>query len=360
MGNSGSSTTTAPGTRPWDASSGVGGGAAAAQSLMLMGKVQLEGGGAPEEPVRIERVCSGVPYAEGFTDTKGNFSISLGQGPGAMPDASEAESRAVLNPSAPPRALSQAQLATCDLRAALRGYRSDVISLANRRSLDNPNIGTIFLHRLSNVGGLTISATTALAPKDARKAYEKALEDERKTKPEQAQKELEKAVEIYPRFAAAWFELGTMFEQRGAVDQARAAYDQSIAADSKYLQPYERECAIAYRAGKWQETADVSDRLLRLDPFDYPEAYNYNAAANVKLNRLDQAERSAREAVKLDTAHRDAGANYTLGYILAQKGNFSDAAQYLHAALEIDSQGPQAESVRKLLNEVERAQAQQH
>lgn len=47
------------------------------------------------------------------------------------------------------------------------------IHLGTRRALDNPDVGTIILHRPANVEGLTISAS-AVAAKDARKSYDKA------------------------------------------------------------------------------------------------------------------------------------------------------------------------------------------
>jgi len=333
---------------PWDNS----------RPVALMGKVQIAGAGSLEEPVRIERVCSGVAHSEGFTDPRGNFSISLGQDQTAMPDASEPPTQSTITPGMG-RVPTSAQLANCDLRAVLPGYRSDTIPLGNRRDLDNPNVGTIFLHRESNVEGLTISATTALAPKNARKAYDKGIEAAGKKKLDEAQKELEKSVAIYPKFAAAWFELGTIYEQRQHPDQASDAYSHSIAADPKYLRPYERLYVFAYRAEKWQECADLTDRILHLDPFDYPEAYYLNAVANLRLNHLDAAEKSARESVKLDTAHRDARANYTLGFILAQKGKYAEAAEFLRAYLTMEPQGKQADEVRKQLGEIEHA-AQAH
>jgi tetratricopeptide (TPR) repeat protein len=362
-GTSGSTTPTSGSRSGLDPSTGLAIPGQPAGPVSLMGKVQIEGGGALEEPVRIERVCSGVAHAEGFTDSRGDFSVTLGHEQAAMPDASETVSRATLNPSAQSRGLTAQQLTTCDLRASLPGYRSDIISLANRRYLDNPNVGTIFLHRLGNVDGMTISATTALAPKDARKAFEKALEAERKSKPDEAQKELEKAVDIYPRFAAAWFELGRLYEHRDHADKAREAYTQSLTTDSRYLRPYERLYAMAFKQGETQQVADITDRLLRLDPYDYPEAYYYNAVANLKLNHIDAAEKSAREAIKLDTAHRDAKSNYTLGYILAQKGNYAESAQYLRACLTMDPEGAHAAEIRKQLGEVERlaqSSASQH
>lgn len=330
--------------------------AGAWNATSILGKVQIADGTPLDAPVKIERVCAGVVHAEGYTDLKGNFSISLGTQDSGMPDASQI-SGPDTRLGADPGGLA---LANCELRASLTGYRSDVISLANRRSLDDPNVGTIFLHRMANVEGLTISATTALAPKDAKKAYEKALEALRKKKIDDAQKQLEKAVAIYPRFAAAWYQLGLLYEDRKDEDQASHAYRQSLEADSRYLRPCERLYVIAYNAGKWQEAADLSDRLLRLDPADYPEAYYFNAVANLRLNRLDAAEKSAREAVKLDTAHRDAKSYYTLGYILAQKGNYAEAAQNWRVYLAIEPDGKQAGQVRKDLADVERAAQARH
>ena len=50
----------------------------------------LEDGTAPTESVVIERVCSGAPHAEGYTDSKGYFSIQLGlKNNGVLQDASE-------------------------------------------------------------------------------------------------------------------------------------------------------------------------------------------------------------------------------------------------------------------------------
>jgi tetratricopeptide (TPR) repeat protein len=321
----------------------------ALHAVVLMGKVVIEGGGTPDAPVRIERVCGAAPRAEGFTDAKGNFSIMLGQEQSGIPDASETPSRG-----------SPSQLSGCELRALLPGYRSDAVSLSNR-NMGNPNVGTIFLHRVSNVAGLTTSATSDLAPKDARRAYRKALNAIKKNKLDEAQKLLQRAVAIYPKYAAAWCELGGLYERRNLTAEAREAYRQSIAADSKYINPYERLYLLAYREGKWQEAADTTDRVLRLNPFDFSDAYYYNAIANLRLNRLDAAEKSAREAVRLDASHQNGKAYYALGYILAQRRNYSEAAQNLKTYLAMAPAGKVSDDVRKQLGEIERsARAQTH
>ena len=58
-----------------------------------------------------------------------------------------------------------------------------------------PNdVGTITLHRMEQVEGFTISATSAAAPSKAKKDYEKGLDQAKKGKFEEAQHKFESAV----------------------------------------------------------------------------------------------------------------------------------------------------------------------
>ena len=102
----------------------------------------------------------------------------------------------------------------------LAGFRSEAVNLAGRRALDNPDVGTIVLRRLAKVEGFTFSGTTAFAPKDAKKAYEKGQQAAKKKKWPEAEENLQKAVENYPKFAAAWYELGSVYQQQSKLPQA--------------------------------------------------------------------------------------------------------------------------------------------
>jgi hypothetical protein len=170
--------------------------------IFLTGRVVLSDGSQLTEPVLIERVCMGNPHAEAYTDSKGRFSFQVGQGSTVLADASTRntpdypERNSRQNP--PGFEVRRPELWNCELRASLPGYRSDVINLAVHRYMDNPDVGTIILHRMANVEGLTISATNALAPKDARKAYDHGRQAERKEKLDEAIKDFNKAVGVYP------------------------------------------------------------------------------------------------------------------------------------------------------------------
>lgn len=329
--------------------------------VFLSGKVVLEDGTPPPEPVIIERVCNGQPRPEAYTDSKGRFSFQLGQNSALIADASTTSAAdwpgepgsSGSGPFARNRTFSERDLVGCELRASLPGYRSDVVPLAGRRLLDNPDVGTIVLRRLGSVEGVTISATTLSAPKDARKAFEKGMEAARKKKLDEARKHFEKAVELYPQYAAAWYELGFIHQQQNRPAQAREAYAKSLAADAKYTKPYLQLALLAAQDRNWQEVADTTDRLLRLNAFDYPQAYFINSVANFNLRKLDAAERSAREGIKLDAQNRIPKMRHLLGIILANRQEYAPAAELLRAYLPHAANPQEAELVRKQLAEIE-------
>ncbi len=85
---------------------------------------------------------------------------------------------------------------------------------------------------------------------------------------------------------------------------------------------------------KWQDAADLSERVMHFNSTDYASAYYLNAMANLHLGNLDQAEKSAREAIRLDSARRNPRTSYVLGLVLAEKRQFKQAAELLNAYLQ--------------------------
>ncbi len=247
----------------------------------------LSDGTAPADRVSIERVCPNQTVREGFTDSKGYFSIQIGANNGVFADASYDNAAGfggggggLMSSSQNGGGLAQSasggmysQLWGCELRAASPGFHSDTLDLGNRRPLDNPDVGTIYLTRMVKVEGYTTSAVLAAAPKDAKKAYEKGMNFVKKVKPDEAQTEFLKATDLYPKHAAAWFELGKLYEQRNHLDQARDAYHKANEVDPNYVNPYERLYLMALREAKWQDAADLTDKVLRLNPYEFSGAY---------------------------------------------------------------------------------------
>jgi len=349
----------------------------------VSGEVVLSDGSPLPGPVPIERICGIHVYRETFTDAHGVFGVELGQNQQAFTDASTdtpnkvnldtgrsdsdgtadsvAQAQAQLrkatnNPNASNPALANilAQptpnvLADCELRASLPGYHSQSIMLATRRGMDTADVGTIVLTYMGESKGSTLSVTSALAPRNAEKAFDKGVDLNHEGKYDQAQKELLKAVQIYPKFAEAWFELGSAYERGSKIPEAKDAYGRSVAVDPNFTQPYERLYLLASREQKWQEVAANTQQVLRLSPFQFPAAYYYDAVANLQLGNLDTAEKSARGATKLTGKKADPRSYYVLGLILGKKGDLAGAAEALQDFLENDTSGANKESAQRLL-----------
>ncbi|HSP67964.1 MAG TPA: tetratricopeptide repeat protein [Bryobacteraceae bacterium] len=318
------------------------------------------------EPVTIERVCSASSIRpEGYTDSKGHFSFNLGQNPGIFADASTSVFSDLTQPGgfntgnptdrggAFGGASQDSAYWDCELRARLPGYRSDTISLAGRRMLDSPDVGAIILYPMAKIQGLTASATSSQAPKDARKSYEKGLEAVKKNKPDQAEQEFRKAVGIYPRYAAAWLELGKALERREHKTEAREAYANALAADGKFVYPYQQLYQMALQEQNWKELVENTDQLLRLDPFEFPAAYYFNALGHLQMKEYEAAEKSAHQAVEADRRQTNPKTHYLLGAILVQKQDWTAAAQSFRAYLKAAPNASDKASVEKTLGQLD-------
>jgi len=326
------------------------------QPLFVSGRVVLDGGGALPEPVAIERICNGVSRREGYTDFKGQFQIQLGANVGFQ-DASEGDQSAA--PSNPARGTIRsgnrrlADLNSCEFRGVLAGFQSSSAALRYVGDDFQVDVGTIVLKRMGDVKGLTVSLTTMSAPKDARKAFEKAHKAAQENKPEEEEKELDKAVSLYPQFAAAWSMLGDLRKEHSQLEEARTAYRQALAADPQYVNPAFGLATIAVLEKNWEEAANMSAQAISLNAYAYPAAYFYNAAANFNLRKLDLAEQSARKYKTLDSRHDHPDVALLLSNLLVQKQDYAGAAQQIHEYLAIVPNAQNAEGLIKLAKQLE-------
>jgi len=161
-------------------------------------------------------------------------------------------------------------------------------------------------------------------------------------------------VEIYPKYAAAWYELGRIQQQGADIAQARQSFANAIAADAKFIGPYLSMAALEVKAENWAALAKVAGALLRLDAVDYPVVYLYDALANLNLGQTDAAEKSARAGEKLDAAHQYPALERVLARILERKKDYAAAAAHLRGYLMLAPQAEDAAKIKKDLAELER------
>ena len=300
----------------------------AARTFLVSGRVVLDDGTELTEPAAIQTICGRLRHTETYTDAHGNFNFGLG---GTTSDIAaaidDAGSSAIgsTSGSSPRR-----DWGDCRIQAVLAGFSSEEIELASRlETLQNTDLGRLPLHRLQRVEGTSISVTSALAPSSAKKALEKGREQEKKLKWNEAEQSFEKAVQIYPKYAVAWFELGRVQLHKNDAASAKRSFEQALEADPKYVNPYDGLAQLAMAARQWQAVIDITSKQLALNPVNFPVAYFFNGVANYYLHNFDAAEKSARQGLKNDEAHQVPKLPYLLAMVLTQKHDYEGASEYL-------------------------------
>ena len=323
--------------------------------LFISGKVLLAGGGVLSEPVAIERSCDGVLRREGYSDTKGQFSFQLASSNSfsTFQDASEGNANVAPRIPNPTTARTPTNLmGRCEFRAVLAGYQSSTVTLRADGGTWQIDLGTIYLKRLGNAPGTTISVTSMNAPKDAMHHYEKA-QKEMEEKPDDALKSLNKAVEKYPQFAAAWNLMGDINRKENKIDSARESYTRAIQADPQFVSPSYSMAMMAMQDKKWEEAIKYSDDVIRLDGAAFPVAYFFNAAAKYNLQQYAPAEESGKKFKAMDTQHLHPDICLLLSYIYARKPDYKAAAQEIRDYLAAVPNSPNADSLQKDLKQFE-------
>jgi tetratricopeptide (TPR) repeat protein len=329
------------------------------QPLYISGRVLLENGTAPSEPVTIERVCNGAVRKQGSTDSKGSFQFHLDQNRGFQ-DASENGSDSGLfntasQASGQPQDAFQTQEAFkqqyqgCEIRAVLPGFISSRSVLRLQSGTWQYDVGTIFIKRMESAPGTTVSVTTMNAPGEAKRAFDKGHKAFDENKFSDAEQELGKAVKIYPNFAAAWSLLGDIHLQQKQYGPAINDYTQALAADSQFVNPSFGLALIAIQEKRWQDAVQFTDQVAKLNSLAFPAAYYYNAVANLSLGRMEPAEQSARKFKSLDTEHRHPDVCLMLGQLLVKKNDFAAAAHEMREYLTLVPNAANAEEVRQWL-----------
>lgn len=337
------------------------------RAIYISGKVATQDG-SPIAGATVERVCGGIAKTVAYTDSKGHFSFQWGDRSAIVTDASDAGSGRTRSSGSGGFGGSQSAgganalasdplgnyMMNCELRANVAGFSSDTVDLFNRRSGDNPDVGTLVLHPRAGVEGASISVTSLLAPKAAKKAYERGLQELLKEKLDDAAKDFEKAVAVYPQFADAWVRLGKIRLKKGSIEPARAALLNAMKADPKLVAPYIELGLLAAKDAQWEESGRYLDRAMELDPMDFSQAWYADAVANFNLGKYDAAEKAAREAVKLDPKHANPRSGYLLGLVLAEKHSYAEAAAELTTYIKLAPNAPDLADAKAKLGEFEK------
>jgi tetratricopeptide (TPR) repeat protein len=332
----------------------------ATANVLISGKVVPDDGSSLEQAATIELTCKGRKRSLGYTDSKGTFSFQLSatQQPQSIngPAPIDADTSGFDSGS---RKLTSANWQDCELRADLAGFTSPIVELGPKINGDfRADIGNIIVHRIAHIEGYTISATSAAAPSNARKAYEKGVALEKKEKWDEAQQKFQTAVDAYPKFAEAWLELGRIQLRHSDESGAQHSFEQATVADAKFAIPYQHLAQLELKHNQWKELAQTTDHLLVLNSSAFPQYWFLSAVANYNLQNFDVAHKNALRGLAVDGAHRVPELEHVLAVVLIQKRDYKAAGEHLRNYLRLAPKGPDTDLAEKQLSELEKLEAE--
>lgn len=227
----------------------------------------------------------------------------------------------------------------CTVEIRLEGLRTKVATLRDG--------AVVSLKRLGESEGVVSPASSLNAPKPAAKAYSKGVEALRHGKWDEAQKQLEQAIKIYPEYAQAYSDLGDVLEKQQKPAEAQAAFQKALELSPKYLKPYAQLARLAISQNRLQDALEITDRAVKLNPSEFPSIYYYQALAHYQMHQLQPAEDSLKQAIDLDVDHQMPKAYYMMGLVKEQKGDKPGAIQAFESYIAQSPKPNDADAVKE-------------
>jgi tetratricopeptide (TPR) repeat protein len=307
----------------------------------LLGKIVVKDELLPWDPIVVTVSCDGAAAYTAETDSKGYFAILPSRIPGETSLQGDRERQ------------MKVHFEGCTVQAFLAGFRSSGLSITERNLRDSPEIGTITLTREFTARGTAMSTTSKSVPASAAEHWNRAGEEMLADRPDRARRQLEEAVRIYPGFAEAWYQLGTL-QRLSSPREAQICLQKAEAADPFFVSPYEQLAGLAVQQGDWTGALKSLKQYLQLDPNGTSHIWYYSALSNFQLGNIDAAEDSAKRLLAMDPLHNTRNGEQLLAVVLARKADYPGALAHLRHCLSYIPEGPDAELLKAQIAQLEK------
>jgi tetratricopeptide (TPR) repeat protein len=280
------------------------------------------------------------------SDSKGEFTMMV----------SQENQRANSDSSANHHAIAQTAgtLGGCEISTDSPEYISPALRLFGDTQQEISQVGTLVLRPRSPSEGSTVSATTLAAPDKAKSAFAKGQQQAQKGKWAAACDYFRKAIQVYPKYALAWLELGRAQAKQNNFVEAQQSFQQATTQDSRLLAAYSESAKLALQQQQWKELAASTERLLDISPSASADAWFLNSAAHFNLGDAVRAENSAARGLNLDTRHQVPQLEYLYAIILANRGAYAAAIQHLQTYLQLSPKANDASTASARLQELQK------
>ncbi|MGA2602903.1 MAG: tetratricopeptide repeat protein [Verrucomicrobiia bacterium] len=142
----------------------------------------------------------------------------------------------------------------------------------------------------------------------------------------------EQALRIKPDLPKGHNDFGLALQQMGRVQEAIGHYDQALRLKPDYAEAHNNVGVALQQVGRVQEPIEHWEEALRIKP-DYAEAHNNLGAALMGRGEVPEAIQHYEQALRLKPD--DAEAQYNLGTALVQVGRLREAIEHYGQAVRI-------------------------
>jgi len=145
--------------------------------------------------------------------------------------------------------------------------------------------------------------------------------------------ELQRSVDIYPKFSDAYNQMGVAYYRLKNHQKAFEKYQLALNANPTDATVHNNMGTILFETGQYQEAVNAFMQAIRYKK-DYPEAYANLGSAYGMMKQYDNALTYLHLAVKYDPTY--AQAYFFLGITYRFKGDEASAQKFLNMAYELD------------------------
>jgi tetratricopeptide (TPR) repeat protein len=191
----------------------------------------------------------------------------------------------------------------------------------------------------------SISVRELKIPGKAQDEFQKGLERVAKNDLTGSLPHFAKATQAFPMYFEAYYNMGLAQMSLGRTDEAGQAFQASIdLSGGRYALAEFGYGYLLCQQGRPGEAEKIIRRGLEVEDAS-PEGYVVLSEALTQLNRLEEAEKSAREALLRNPNF--AGAYLALADVQKRKGGYRAEIQDLDTYLKLQPSGPACEQVRR-------------
>lgn len=281
--------------------------------------VNFENGNECDNSIKVELMKSSTSIARGFTDRSCEVDF-FGISPG-------------------------------DYRLAVsgNGFAGIETSQIALTSFDETTPIEVQIPRVHESAPSSAAASVAdlTVPRGAAKEFNKATREMEQQDWKSAATTLQRAIKIYPRYAAAYNNLGVLYARTGDRDREFEALQKAIAIDRRYAPAHLNLARMDIAANKFSEAEIELKEAASLEPGDgvtlvllsYVEYMNHH---------FDDAIRDCQKVHALNNIPH-AFAHWTAAFSLEQKNQIAKAGDEFRAFVNEEPTGDRADAARKEL-----------